>query len=100
MNLETTMIKKIEAELPAGWGIVEYSELNHHITLINELGDTMRLDAEHMVKYQCSLCDMELFARSNHGPLRCHCGGEMLPVWGSAKICFVPKHLEENGRDN
>ena len=86
-----TMVQKLEIDLPPGWTFAEYSELNHHITLIDNLGNVLRLDAEHMVKYTCEKCSEEIFARSNHGRLRCPCGYDMSPHWGQAKLCFVPK---------
>jgi len=54
------------------------------------LGNTTKLDAEHMVKYTCDTCGEELFARSNHGKLKCFCGYTMTPKWGEAQLCFMP----------
>lgn len=94
-----TMVKRLEIDLPPGWTLAEYSELNHHITLIDNLGAVLRLDAEHMVKYTCEKCEEEIFARSNHGVLRCPCGYNMHPTWGEAQLCFVPKHATGEDTD-
>lgn len=94
--MEQTMTTKITTNLPPGWCLAEYSELNHHITLIDNLGRTVRLDAEHVVKYTCEECGEELFARQNHGKLKCgQCGGVMTAVWGEAQLCFIPKDAYE-----
>lgn len=94
--MEMEMITKIDVDLPQGWQLVEYSELNHHITLIDNLGRVIRLDAESVFKYTCPACNMELFARSNHGRIKCHCGARMNPVWGEAQMCFIPKDAAKN----
>ena len=91
MTTEKMMVAKIQADLPPGWCLVEYSELNHHITLIDSLGRTVRLEAEHVVKYTCTGCKEEIFARSNYGQIKCQCGSRMIPVWGEAQLCFIPK---------
>lgn len=88
----TEMGWTFQADLPEHIVGVEYAENNHHIKLINKFGDELKLDADHMVKYTCDACGDQLFARSNHGSLKCpYCGGNMEPVWGSAQLCFIPE---------
>lgn len=89
--MELQMGKYLEIQPPPGWDVKEWSELNAHITFMDSLGRIIRLDAEEMVKYTCEKCGEELFARSNHGVIRCPCGYDMNPTWGEAQICFLPK---------
>jgi len=92
------MAQRIEVHIP-GWHLAEYSEINHHIVIMDAYGNTVRLDAEHMVKYTCEECGEGLFARSNHGRIKCPCGYRMTPSWGQAQVCFVPKVEEEEDTD-
>jgi len=92
IEMETmAMVKSVDVHLPDGWSLVEYSELNHHITFIDNLGRTVRLDAEKLVKYSCDNCGREMFAKEDHGQLKCECGQQMTIIWGQAQLCFVPK---------
>lgn len=91
-GMEASMGWRFQADLPECIVGVEYAENNHHIKLINKWGQELKLDADHMVKYTCDECDDQLFAKSNHGVLKCpYCGGEMQPVWGAAQLCFMPE---------
>ena len=93
--METFMTQRLEINPPPGWQVKEWSELNAHITFIDNLGRIVRLDAESLVKYTCEKCGEEMFARSNHGRIKCPCGYHMNPVWGEAQLCFLPKNEPE-----
>ena len=77
---------------------VTYAENNHHITLINRLGEEVKLDATGLVKYACGKCSNVFYAASNHGSMKCPlCGGPMTTEWGKLQICFVPEKETEFG---
>jgi len=92
--MELAMVKSIQANLPLGWELVEYSELNPHLVLKDAKDVETRLEAAEMVCHKCDRCKNILLAESNRGVLMCpYCGGSMPPTWGEAELCFIPESL-------